>query len=130
MEKATTNTDKRTLAEDWRASLRRVIEAMRDDPKIFPRKPLKHPGSAPMAGFRDFVKHGEILLKQLGPAGDEQRSMIQLHPRHVPGDYPDRLFWCLTCSGIVLDWGGDERPPPRCPGCHRDDFADVRWDRA
>ena len=59
-----------------------------------------------------------------------RRTSTQAHPRHVPGDYPDRLFWCVPCSALVLVWGGSGQPPPRCPECHANLFAPgILWER-
>jgi len=88
-----------------------VLELKRTDPK------------ATRDGF--LREHFEAFF------ADGQRVEAQAHPRHVEGDYPDAIFWCRACPGAVFVWGGTgEKPPPRCPECHGNDFAeDVAWIR-
>ena len=41
---------------------------------------------------------------------------------------PERIYWCHECNGGVGLWGLDnDRPPPRCPDCHKDDFDETKF---
>ena len=43
-------------------------------------------------------------------------------------EVPERMWWCHTCNGGVGIWGVDnDQPPPRCPACHKYNFADVKF---
>lgn len=43
-------------------------------------------------------------------------------------EVPDRIWWCFGCNAGVGVWGLDRGlPPPRCPGCHANDFAPVKF---
>ncbi len=43
-------------------------------------------------------------------------------------EVPERIWWCFSCNGGVGFWGIDfDCPPPRCPGCHANDFAQTKF---
>ena len=89
----------------------------------------------PLGWLRSWKAKGAEAIQARDPGvpdGDEQESgveQIRGLRRAVPGDLPDRIWWCNSCPGVVEAWGRAEIPPPRCPDCHKNDFDPVPWVR-
>lgn len=83
-------------------------------------------------GSIDCGIRGEILAEVFDAAAALRRFELnpgdQLQTRRA-GDYPEALWWCHGCSGLVRGWGFDVKstPPPRCPECHASDFYPQPW---